>query len=812
MQRVLAKALLVLGLLQLTSLSFAAQATFTPLSFARERSGPRYTVPASQGQIAYQQSVYRSANNNFILRVTLSAGARFTSLGVPPALAYANNAGGAVTVSPLVTGGSGLDHVEWLVLVTSGFTEQGFGPPRFWIDLRGSTIDCGEVLEEGGSVTATVSVRNASTGMGFEPDVSVLFAFGAWGAWADGVVTPTTAQIYLGNDRKTFLPSGSDSELFDKGAVLPPLVIGRTLYDAGGGPVWLTVFSPEGSAFALSSDDAFELTFSSDLSGISRIHLSGWTLELSDADRASGEVTFSIPGNLIQTWAPIPGEPNLAFEVSGVSPLRARILTVSTSLYLGSEDTAFIIQDFTRVTEWYHWGSISTPQLVLSEVRFAKEAIGPSYLLPGCVMGFKQSVYRPSGLDFNVRLLLRDGARFLPSSPGTPQLYYLHSAQSANGGGEVDILPLLTTAAGLSYVEWRVHVKRGFTDTGSGPPLWSISFPGVRVDAGNVLHDGGSIRATVQTRDASTGMFLEMDATREWLKGVPGVSAGAAGTSSTAIVDLSNEGRVFQINAEDTATTDKGGFVGPVWVGRMQDGVNTVYGTDGLPFRLSESDQVQFTFSSRLNQITRIVVGGISRDLTDTDRASRAVTVVVPGSVINDWAGREMPVWFEVNGDERIETRVITAGIRLQTGTGHSSDLLASATVTRWSVDGSILTAAWANGNEAVLTSDLHLINLSGHDAVIKARVLSLPRLGGVSRELGRLNLGTIAAHGTLSANVAEIILQALGLSPYIPDDGDLAIELTAPGVKLRGVAVVWSPAFSFGACPLGSGAMSVLE
>jgi len=332
MRRVLKKALLVLGLLQLTSMAIAANATFTPLSFARERSGPRYTVPVSRGQIVYQQSVYRSVGNNFILRLTLPAGSKFTGLGVPPTLAYANNAGGSVVISPLVTAAAGLDYVEWLVVVTSGFTEQGFGPPQFWIDLPGSTLDFGEVLEEGGAITATISVRNASTGISFEPNVSLLFAFGAWAVWANGTVTPTTAQIYLGTDRKTFLPTPPDSDLFDKGAALPPLVIGRTLYDAGEGPVWLTVFSPEGLVFDLSSEDAFELTFSSDLSGISRIHLSGWTLELSDADRAAGEVTFSIPGDLIRAWAPSPGAPNLVFEVGGNAPLRARILTISTSV------------------------------------------------------------------------------------------------------------------------------------------------------------------------------------------------------------------------------------------------------------------------------------------------------------------------------------------------------------------------------------------------------------------------------------------------------------------------------------------------
>ncbi|RPI24592.1 MAG: hypothetical protein EHM61_16660 [Acidobacteria bacterium] len=816
MGQVLLRAVSFACLLEVISMVFAAQVSFTPLPFARERTGPRYTVPSfAEGQILYQQSVYRSAGHDFFVQITLGEGAHFDGSGGTGALLYTGNAGGGVAISPLVTPSSEGDYLQWLVVVTNGFGDLGSGPPQFWIDLRGVTIDCGTILTEGGSVSATVSSRSSSTGIPFEQNSNFTFAFGTRGVWTDQEITPTKAQISIGSGRKNFVSYSPDTAVHDRGALIPPIDVGRILIDVAGTPTWRTIWNADGSPFELSAADTFQLTFSSDFSGISRIAFHTWVLELTDLDRASAQLTMAIPGDLFQDTSPGPNGFSLAFEVDGVTVLRPRVLTVSTSLYLEAEDAEFVIHDFSLVTDWYHFGVLAIPELHLDKVRFAKEAAGPIYTLPGCLVGFKQGLYRPSGLDFILRARLEDGARFVAGGPSA-QLYYLHSPDDRNGGGEVEIVPVVTAAAGQNYVEWRVIVRRGFTDTGTGTPLWSISFPGVQVNAGQVLRQGGAVRVSVQTRDALTGVPLESNVAGEWLTGVSGVSMEGV-QPGTATIDLRSDGRLLRASPPDTGTIDKGAVLGPIWLGRLRphrdpDPSNCIYGADGLPFRLADSDEVQLTFSSNLGQIAAIILDNtVSRPLTDAERASAAVVVSVPGNVINSWAGREVPVWFELTGNARIETRPILVSAHLHNGP-QTLELLSSRRIATWMIDGTVLTAPWTNGNSQSWATDVHLLNLDGLSTSVTVRVLSMPGLGGISQELGRVNLGVIVAHGTMSFNLAEIVLSTLGLSPYLPDGGNLAIELTVPGVRARGEAMVWSPAWSFGAYPLAFNPASILE
>ena len=78
--------------------------------YAKEVVAEVYVVPGILSisplpatHVTYEQTVYRATNKNFFLRATLSGGAKFSSTGAEPVLAYADNAGGDdPTVSPLV--------------------------------------------------------------------------------------------------------------------------------------------------------------------------------------------------------------------------------------------------------------------------------------------------------------------------------------------------------------------------------------------------------------------------------------------------------------------------------------------------------------------------------------------------------------------------------------------------------------------------------------------------------------------------------------------------------------------------------------
>ena len=345
----------------------------------------------------------------------------------------------------------------------------------------------------------------------------------------------------------------------------------------------------------------------------------------------------------------------------------------------------------------------------------------------------------------------------------------------------------------------------------------------------------------MSTRDSSTGEPFDTPVTGKFMVGVPGFTY-YDGTliNGRATVDLDQEEKVFVPDALDSTTMDRGadvGGIGPgIYIeeeeGEITPGEVFVFAPDGNAYLLSPDDQLELTFSSNLSAISRILIGVDDREyvLTDADRASSSVTLTVPGDVVNYWATitvppdgppiplstlpvtSPLPVAFEVKGDEPIRTRIITVEMRLRLENGYERQLLPPTEITRWVINGSVLVAPWVNGNDQALTTQVSLMNHSGRSGTIKARVLSMPRVGTPTEDLGSVMLGVLPANGTASFNLGEQVLAPLSLRPYLQNGGNLSLEVTIAGANASGVTTVYGPTVAFGTTRMIRSSLSVVE
>jgi len=118
-------------------------------------------------------------------------------------------------------------------------------------------------------------------------------------------------------------------------------------------------------------------------------------------------------------------------------------------------------------------------------------------------------------------------------------------------------------------------------------------------------------------------------------------------------------------------------------------------------------------------------------------------------------------------------------------------------------VDARILIANFMNGNDALFNSRIYFWNPSDISVPITARVFTLP-LTGASTLLGTVELGNLEVSSARIIKLAEDILTPLAIEmPYTDNGGNLTIEFTIVGEKVRGVAQVFSSNLAFGTYPL---------
>jgi len=483
-------------------------------------------------------------------------------------------------------------------------------------------------------------------------------------------------------------------------------------------------------------------------------------------------------------------------------------------------------------------------RLRLFRIYFAKEVVAEIYTVPPLLTGephvsYQQSVYRSANRHFFLRLTLLNGAKF-SATGAEPELTF-----DLNAGGLVAVNRLLGAAAEQTYAEWIVNVLDDFTETGDGPPRWNIDLTGVAIDAGQVLQNGGSVDVMVSTRDSAAGVPFDSALTGKFMVGVPGVAyIREALVTTSALVNMDEEEKEFVPNGTDTPTVDNGadaGEIGPGLYFEEEPGEDTpeyvcVFAPDGNPYFLSADDSLDLVFRSNLSAISQVVIGPSDApqafQLSDEERASNSLTLTVPGDVVTDWStvtipstspilpgvripiAGFLPISFEVVGDQPIRTRILTVELRIRLENGQEYQLLPPTEITRWLVDGSVLVAPWVNGNDSALGSMISLINHSPRDGRVKVRVLALPRVGPAieAQDLGSVPVGILRANGAASINVAEQVLQPLGLRPYTENGGNVSLEITIAGADVSGLVNVSGSGMSYGVSELIKSQLGVVD
>ena len=122
------------------------------------------------------------------------------------------------------------------------------------------------------------------------------------------------------------------------------------------------------------------------------------------------------------------------------------------------------------------------------------------------------------------------------------------------------------------------------------------------------------------------------------------------------------------------------------------------------------------------------------------------------------------------------------------------------------SVNPTVLTAHFTNGNDSFVNSRFYLWNPSTSAGEVTVRVFTLPLSGGIHQERTGtpLNLGTLGAESARNIKLVEDILTPLGISvPYTEDGGNLALEFTIQAPDVQGAAQVFSSSMAFGTYPL---------
>ena len=130
--------------------------------------------------------------------------------------------------------------------------------------------------------------------------------------------------------------------------------------------------------------------------------------------------------------------------------------------------------------------------------------------------------------------------------------------------GNLAVTILTAPVDGDTSVEWLVIVGPGNFTTS---PTLTLDTSGWRIrDVDNVLGGGGTIQATIITRNANDGLIVDSGSdTDDWLKGDFGVQVTSALAATTATVDVATAGKNFVPGGSapaDTIVQDNGATLG----------------------------------------------------------------------------------------------------------------------------------------------------------------------------------------------------------------------------------------------------------
>lgn len=325
-------------------------------------------------------------------------------------------------------------------------------------------------------------------------------------------------------------------------------------------------------------------------------------------------------------------------------------------------------------------------------------------------------------------------------------------------------------------------------------PSFTLALAGKLIkDVQNQIGQGNTIQITVQTRDANTGSVIDTGTdTVDFIKGAYGATISNALVAGSAVIDVGANRTMF-VGSSKIDGTPKVGISN-----------STVYNLAGNPFALTSADAIDFIITGDLTGVTSIqwgLTGSIvTKSVNATEKAAGAVTLTVLGDNLS-LNGTYNNFAINVDGTTILPTRTLTIAINLRPAvTANNRNLVAAGTTfTVWTLNGSVLTANWVNGNNAALNSRIYLWNPGGTGDVSVA-VYTLPNSTAGSTLLGTVAWGTLVANSGANIKLAEDILTPLGIAlPYTTNGGNLVLIFTIRANGVFGISQTFSSAFAYG-------------
>jgi hypothetical protein len=415
------------------------------------------------------------------------------------------------------------------------------------------------------------------------------------------------------------------------------------------------------------------------------------------------------------------------------------------------------------------------------------------------------SVIRSDVQDFFVDVTLLGGATFANTGGGT--LPAPGNLTVTGGAGVFAISQVSGGTNGSTTVRFFVDI------TTSMDVLGNLSFAvlgwGIK-DPTNVIGGGGNYGISITTFDAATNApFDTGNDSGTLLVGAFGVAVGTL-SPTTAVVDVATNRKNFLATPPDTLTVDNGatlGFDNSVAIG------GTVYALNGTAYTLINASRINLIIAGDLSGITNVTwnPGGLfggavySHNVSAAEVTAGTFTIALAGDDPAITDPNNVPIAITVNGTTVLNVRTLTIAANLVLTGGidglvaNNRALFAPSTLTQWTVNGTVLVANFANGNNAFWNSRFYLWNPSGATGAVTIRVFTLPVPGGGPNvQVGNtVTLGAVMAPTTgLNVRLAEDILTPAGVTlPYVTDNGNVVVEFTINAANVSGFTQVFGPA-----------------
>jgi len=448
-------------------------------------------------------------------------------------------------------------------------------------------------------------------------------------------------------------------------------------------------------------------------------------------------------------------------------------------------------------------GSALAGTTATTAVTYAREvgAVNAVYTLPASSVTRQLAVIRADSQDFFVDVTLGQGA--LLTAGSLPANADMTVADGGGGAGVATAAIVSGGTAGSATVRYFIDITTSFQGLGLitlDTSTWTIR------DVNNTLGGGNPIQITITTSDSATNVAFDGGTdTVTLMTSKYGVTAGTL-TSTTATVDVAQNRKMFVATGGDTTTTDTGASIV-----LANTGGASVRNLAGTQFTATSADKVDIVIAGNLSGITSISLGTASKGIAAADVTAGTVTLTLAGNSAEAAAGGAFVI--TVDGSTQLTARTLTVAVNYRSGltsTAYAAtqdhSMASAATLTVWSLNGTVLVANWTNGNNAALNTRIYLWNPSATGGNITARVftLSIDSSTGTGTPLATVAIGTIGGTSGRNIRVAEDVLLPAGVTlPYTTDGGNLVVEVTIEASNVSGVSQAFSGGLAYGTTPM---------